>query len=160
MNIIYETSVKEAKPLPDFSGTDDSFVSLTLNGLVLDKNMLSLINKIGNERLDILATLDFLTINSMFYNRDLTASMRSRLRHLTEMGIVEHVGRKKYVLARSLYSAAGKPGVHRKPDPLHRKYQSCSLVLWTGAKTITRDFIRLGFLVRMLQLICIIIAIN
>ena len=121
MNIIYETSVKEAKPLPDFSGTDDSFVSLTLNGLVLDQNMLSLINKIGNERLDILATLDFLTINSMFYNRDLTASMRSRLRHLTEMGIVEHVGRKKYVLARSLYSAAGKPGVHTRKVGLDRE---------------------------------------
>ena len=60
-------------------------------------------------------------INSMFYNRDLTASMRSRLRHLTEMGIVEHVGRKKYVLARSLYSAAGKPGVHTRKVGLDRE---------------------------------------
>ena len=40
MNIIYETSIKEAKQLPDFSGTDDNFVSLKLSGLVLDKKML------------------------------------------------------------------------------------------------------------------------
>jgi len=29
-------------------------------------------------------------------------------------GIVEHIGRKKYVLARSLYAATGKTGVHTR----------------------------------------------
>ena len=120
MNIIYETSIKEAKQLPDFTGTDDSFVSLTLNGLVLDKKMLSLINKIGNERLESLSTTDFLTIDALYYERPLNESMKSRLKHLTEMGIVEHVGRNKYVLARSLYSAAGKPGTHTRIVGLDR----------------------------------------
>lgn len=121
MNIIYETCVKEAKQLPDFSGTDDFFVSLTLNGLIIDKKMLSLINKIGNERLDSLSTLDFLTINSLYYNRDLTSNMKLRLPHLTDMGIVEHVSRSKYVLARSLYSAVGKSGIHTRKVGLDRE---------------------------------------
>lgn len=120
MNIIYEISIKEAKQLPDFTGTDDSFVSLTLNGLVLDKRMLSLINKIGNERLESLSTTDFLTIDALYYERSLTESMKLRLKHLTEMGIVEHIGRNKYVLARSLYSAAGKPGAHTRIVGLDR----------------------------------------
>ena len=120
MNIIYETSIKEAKQLPDFTGTDDSFVSLTLNGLVLDKKMLSLINKIGNERLESLSTTDFLTIDALYYERPLSDSMKSRLKHLTEMGIVEHVGRNKYVLARSLYRAAGKSGIHTRIIGLDR----------------------------------------
>ncbi len=120
MNIIYETSIKEAKQLPDFTGTDDSFVCLTLNGLVLDKKMLSLINKIGNERLESLSTTDFLTIDALYYERPLNESMRSRLKHLTDMGIVEHLGRNKYVLARSLYSAAGKPGTHTRVVGLDR----------------------------------------
>ena len=48
MNLIYELSIKEAKQLPDFTGTDEDFVIITLNGLVLDTKMLSLINqKIG-----------------------------------------------------------------------------------------------------------------
>ena len=121
MNIIYETSIKEAKQLPDFTGTDDSFVSLTLNGLVLDKKMLSLINKIGNERIDNLTTTDFLVINSLYYEKPLSESMTIRLKHLVDMGIVEHVGRKKYVLARSLYSAAGKPGIHTRKVGLDRE---------------------------------------
>ena len=121
MNIIYETSIKEAKQLPDFTGTDDSFVSLTLSGLVLDKKMLSLINKIGNERLDSLSTTDFLAINALYYEKPLNDNMRSSLKHLTEMGIVEHISRNKYVLARSLYSAAGKPGIHTRRVGLDRE---------------------------------------
>ena len=121
MNIIYETSVKEAKPLPDFSGTDDSFVSLTLNGLVIDKQMLSVINRIGNERLDTLTTADFLTINALYHDMPLDSHMQERLKHLTELGIVEHIGRSKYVLSRSLYSAVGKSGVHTRIVGLDRE---------------------------------------
>lgn len=121
MNIIYETSIKEAKQLPDFAGTDDNFVNLTLNGLVLDKKMLSLINRIGNDRLDSLSTADFLAINALYYERALDDSLRLRLKHLTEIGIVEHIGRNKYVLARSLYSAAGKSGVHTRIIGLDRE---------------------------------------
>lgn len=121
MNIIFETSIKEAKQLPDFTGTDDSFVNLTLNGLVLDKRMLSLINKIGNDRLCILSTADFLAINSLYFERPLNDNLQSRLKHLTELGIVEHIGRSKYVLARSLYSVAGKHGVHTRMVGLDRE---------------------------------------
>lgn len=120
MNIIYETSIKEAKPLPDFTGTDDSFVSLTLNGLVIDKQMLSVINRIGNERLDTLTTTDFLTINALYHDMPLDSHLQNRLKHLTEMGIVEHIGRSRYVLSRSLYSAIGKSGVHTRIVGLDR----------------------------------------
>ena len=120
MNIIYETSIKEAKQLPDFTGTDSSFVCLTLNGLILDKKMLTLINRIGNDRLASLSTTDFLTINAMYHEIPLSSQMQGRLRYLTDMGIIEHVSRNKYVLARSLYSAVGKAGVHTRMVGLDR----------------------------------------
>ena len=121
MNIIYETCVKEAKQLPDFTGTDDSFVSLTLNGLIIDKKMLLLINKIGNERLESLTTADFLVIDAFYHDRDLNDTLKSRLKHLTEMGIVEHIGRNKFVLSRSLYSTVGKAGIHTRVVGLDRE---------------------------------------
>lgn len=121
MNIIFETSIKEAKQLPDFTGTDSGLVCLTLNGLIIDKKMLSLINKIGNDRMDSLTTADFLAINALYYERATDDILRPRLKHLTELGIVEHIGRNKYVLARSLYSAAGKPGVHTRIVGLDRE---------------------------------------
>ena len=41
-------------------------------------------------------------------------NQRPCLEKLTELGLVEHVSRSKYVLARNLYAAAGKAGVHTR----------------------------------------------
>lgn len=120
MNLIYELSIKEAKQLPDFIGTDDNFVSITLNGLVLDQKMLSFINKIGNERLETFATADFLVIDALYHEKRLSVNLQLRLNRLIEMGIVEHAGRNKYVLARSLYEVTGKPGIYTRLVGLDR----------------------------------------
>jgi len=120
MNLIYELSIKEAKSLPNFKGTDDNFVCITLNGLVLDKKMLTLINKIGNERLESLSTGDFLVINTLFHEQKLPENMRVYTKRLINMGIIEHTGRSKYILARSLYAITGKSGVHTRLAGLDR----------------------------------------
>lgn len=120
MNLIYELNIKEAKQLPDFTGTDENFVSLALNGLVLDMKMLSLINQIGNDRMEILSTGDFLTINELYHEQSVTESLKPSLKKLMNLGIVEHIGRNKYVLARSLYTAAGKSGIHTRVVGLDR----------------------------------------
>lgn len=121
MNLIYELSIKEAKQLPDFAGSDVNFVVLTLNGLVIDAKMLSVIKRIGDERMESLATIDLLTINALYHNFPLTDGMKARLKHLIEMGLVEHIGRKSYVLARSLYEAVGEAGVHTRIVGLDRE---------------------------------------
>ena len=120
MNLMFELSVQEAKPLPDFSGTDDYFVCVTLNGLIIDKAMLSVINRISEKCAELLSTGDFLTIDALYHGRVLTEKMYPHLNRLTEMGIVEHIGRKKYVLARSLYAATGRTGVHTRQVGLDR----------------------------------------
>lgn len=121
MNLIYELSIKEAKQLPDFTGTDQDFVRITLNGLIIDTKMLSLINRIGNDRLEALSTGDFLTIHALYHEDKLPESLRPNLKRLAELGLVEHTGRSKYVLARSLYAAAGKAGVHTRIVGLDRE---------------------------------------
>lgn len=120
MNLIYELSIKEAKQLPDFTGTDENFVKITLNGLVLDTKMLSLINQIGNDRMETLSTGAFLVINALYHEQSIAENLGPCLKSLTELGIVEHVGRNKYVLARSLYMAAGKSGLHTRMVGLDR----------------------------------------
>jgi len=121
MNLIYELNIKEAKSLPDFQGTDDHWVCITLNGLVLDKRMLSLLNRIGNESLELLSTADFLVINALFYEQKLPDNLRLQTKRLIDMGIIERVGRTKFVLARSFYNVVGKPGVHTRLVGLDRE---------------------------------------
>ena len=120
MNLMFELSIQEAKPLPDFTGTDDFLVKVTLNGLILDKAMLSVINRITENSDKLLSTEDFLVIDALYHERLLNEKMQSRLNRLIDMGIVEHIGRKKYVLARSLYAATGKSGVHTRHVGLDR----------------------------------------
>ena len=85
MNLMYEWSIKEAKQLPDFTGTDQDFVKLTLNGMVLDEKMLSLINRIGDERMESLTTGDFLVINAMYHAESIPQNLRQNLKRLENL---------------------------------------------------------------------------
>ena len=115
MNLMFELSVHEAKPLPDFLGTDDFFVVVTLNGIVIDEQMIPVIKKICEKGEQTpLSTEDFLVIDALYNDRPLDAKMYSRMKRLMKLGIVEHIGYKKFVLARSLYAAAGKSGVYTR----------------------------------------------
>ena len=59
MNLMYEWSIKEAKQLPDFTGTDQDFVKINSKRYGAGRKMLSLINRIGDERMESLTTGDF-----------------------------------------------------------------------------------------------------
>jgi ATP-dependent DNA helicase RecG len=128
MNLIYECSVKEAKALPDFKGTDDYYVFMTLNGLIIDKQMLSVLSKIGDERLEQFVTEDFLVIDELFRREKIPAKFHSRIHPLLDMGIIETSGRNKYVLARSLYAVTGKAGVYTRNVGLDRETNKALLL--------------------------------
>ena len=85
------------------------------------RGILLLLGKIGNEHLESLSTDDFLVINLLFHEQKLPNNLRSRIKRLIDMGIVENAGRSKYVLARALYSATGKSGVHTRLIGLDRE---------------------------------------
>ena len=120
MNLMYELSVMEAKELPDFTGTDEHFVNLTLHGLILDKNMLSVMKKIGDDRLESFPTYDFLIVNDLYHENPVPEALRPRLKQLSDIGVLEHIGRNKYVLARGLYASVGKSGIHTRKVGLDR----------------------------------------
>ena len=75
---------------------------------------------VEEDKAELLSTEDFLVIDALYHERPLNEKMQSRLNRLIEMGIVEHIGRKKYILARSLYAATGKTGVHTRHVGLDR----------------------------------------
>jgi ATP-dependent DNA helicase RecG len=90
MNLIYEMAIKEAKPLPDFTGSDAYFVRLTLNGKVIDRRMLALIKGIDDEQLDAMTTDDYILLRTLFLGKDITDVSQSRFEHLAELGIIRY----------------------------------------------------------------------
>ena len=89
MNLIYEMSVKEAKPLPSFSGSDAMFVKLTLDGQVIHPRMLALLKEIGNDRLSVMTTDDYMLLGALFREEDLRDVDPVRFKHLAELEIVK-----------------------------------------------------------------------
>jgi len=89
MNMIYEMAVREAKPFPDFTGSDAYFVKLTLYGKVFDVRMLQLIKKLGEETLEVMTTNDYLLLIAAFTGKGLESIHPSRFEHLMELGVVK-----------------------------------------------------------------------
>lgn len=88
MNLIYEAAVKEAKPLPDFNGSDAFFVMLTIKGKVINSDMLTFIKKIDDERLNAMTTNDYLLLGSLFNRNGHERIEWAQFEHLAELGIV------------------------------------------------------------------------
>ncbi|MCL2821539.1 MAG: transcriptional regulator, partial [Oscillospiraceae bacterium] len=108
MNLMYELCTVEAKPLLDFEGSDSYFISLTLNGIIRDEKLILLFKRIGTDITENFVTEDYLIVYNLFFEQKLSKKLRSRIKHLVEIGIVEHLGRGKYVLSKSLYESIGE----------------------------------------------------
>ncbi|MCL2020497.1 MAG: putative DNA binding domain-containing protein [Oscillospiraceae bacterium] len=90
MNLIYELAIKEAKPLPNFSGSDAYFVKLTLEGKVFNEHMLALIKKTDEELLDSMTTDDYVLLSALYQGENLSDYKQSQFEHLVELGIITH----------------------------------------------------------------------
>lgn len=131
MNLMFEQSIQESKPVPDFSGTDRYQVVLTLNGQVQEPLFLRFLEKIGKERLQLFNTQDFLLLDLVHREQTVPEKMQPRLKTLVERGIVESVGRgrgTRFILARKYYALAGKKGVYTRKKGLDRETNKALLL--------------------------------
>ena len=123
MNRIFEECIKESKPAPDFSNTDDYQVSVTLHGDIQDPKFLQFLEQIGRERLAAFTTQDFLALDQIHLEQPISELLRGRLPLLVDQGIIEMIGRgrgARYILSRSLYGFLGKKGVYTRKKGLDR----------------------------------------
>jgi len=103
---MFELSIQESKPTPDFTGTDQYQVVLNLNGEVQDPRFLQFLEKVGRETLDLFSTADFLLLDHIHREHRVPDQFQNRLQSLVEKGVVERFGRGrgvKYILSRRYY---------------------------------------------------------
>ena len=124
MNRMFEASIRESKPTPDFTGTDDYQVSVTLRGDVEDPEFLRFLERVGRERLAAFTTEDFLVLHALHREEPVVERLKHRLHYLAEQGVVETVGRGKgtrHILSRRFYGFLGKKGVYTRRRGLDRE---------------------------------------
>lgn len=117
MNLIFETAIRQGKPLPSFAGTSAHEVRLTLDGMVKSTAFVRFMERLGEETLRLFSTCDFLVLNYLHREQPLSEHLKTRLPGLIEAGAVETVGRGKgtrYLLSQRLYAALGAKGVYTR----------------------------------------------
>ncbi|MEN6385613.1 MAG: RNA-binding domain-containing protein [Phycisphaerales bacterium] len=122
-NRMFEESIKQSKPLPDFSDTDEYQVSLVLNGEIQDVNFLKFLEKVNKEKSISFGTNELLTLNNIHNGKKIPSNMLPTLHSLVEHGIVEFVGKgrgTKYLLSRRFYTFIGKEGTYTRKRGLDR----------------------------------------
>ncbi len=117
---MFEECIKESKPAPDFSDTDDYQVSLTLRGDVQDPLFLQFLEKIGRETLSSFTTKDFLLLDYLHKEKPVPKEFADRIPRLAELGVIVRAGKGKYVLSKRFYALAGKKGVYTRKRGLDR----------------------------------------
>lgn len=124
MNLIFESAIRQGKPLPSFSGTSLHEVCLILEGTVKSPAFVRFIERLGDQTLRSFSTYDFLTLDYLHREQALSDYLKARLPGLVEAGAVESVGRGKgtrYLLCQRLYSELGAKGVYTRKKGLDRE---------------------------------------
>jgi ATP-dependent DNA helicase RecG len=131
MNLMFELSIQESKPTPDFTGTDQYQVVLSLNGEVQDPRFLQFLEKVGRETLDLFSTADFLLLDHIHRERRVPDHLQNRLQSLVEKGVVERFGRGrgvKYILSRRYYKMVDEKGAYTRKKGLDRETNKALLL--------------------------------
>ena len=121
MDFIYATGIREGKGLPLWDGTDDYEVRMTLNGMVLDDNILLAIKRISDETLASFSTQDFMAMDAILRELPIRKELKDNAQKLVAIGLAEKVGNNRYIPARRIYAAKGKTGIHTRRQGLDRE---------------------------------------
>lgn len=119
-----EESLREGKPRPDFKGTDEYEVSLTIRGEVKNPAFIRFLERVSSEQQVSFSLEDLMLLDLLQNDQPITSELRTNLTHLVDQGVVERVGRGRgvrYVLSRKFYSFLGKPGAYTREKGLDRE---------------------------------------
>jgi ATP-dependent DNA helicase RecG len=117
VNLMFESAVRQGKPLPDFSGSSAHEVRLVLEGTVRSPAFVRFMERLGEQTLRSFSTHDFLALDYVHRDQPLPESLAARLPGLIAAGAVETVGRGKgirHLLSKRMYAEIGARGVYTR----------------------------------------------
>lgn len=100
---MFNLTVREGKPSPDFTGSDEYQVSLTLDGVVQDERLIQFFESVTAETGYIFRVDDLIAIDAIARSKPIPDQVRGRLDSLLDIGAVQRVGRGRFDLAHRFY---------------------------------------------------------
>lgn len=128
MNLIYEDLIKQSKPAPDFSRTDQYQVGLTLFGTVQDPAFVRFVEKVSQETTAFFSTHDWLLMAAASRGEKLPKQPENRISRLIDLGIIERGKGRVFLLSRRYYEFVGKPADYTRKKGLDRDHNLALLL--------------------------------
>lgn len=128
---IFRQCIQETKPLPEFTGTDDYHVCLSLQGVVQDAAFLRFLEKIGAETQKSFGIDDFLLLDILRTGKKIPGNLTYRLPYLREKGIIELLSKGRgahYILSKKFYTFSGNAGIYTRHRGLDRETNKALLL--------------------------------
>lgn len=123
VNLMFEHCIRESKPTPDYSRSDEYTVNLRLDGEIQDPRFLRFLEKIGDKQVASFTTDDLLVLDCIRNERQIPHPLKPRVHGLLASGVIERFGKGrgvKHILSSTFYEFLGKQGVHTRKRGLDR----------------------------------------
>jgi len=128
VNMMFEQCILESKAKPDFSGSDEYQVSVSLPGEIQDEDFLRFLERVGDERLAHFTTQDLILLDLVHRELPVPDELRPRLKTLAGTGVIEARGAGRYRLSRGFYRSSDQKGVYTRRRGLDRETNKALLL--------------------------------
>ncbi len=122
MNLMFEESIRQSKPLPSFERSDQYQVGLTLFGNIESVEFVRFAEKISREKGQFFGTHDWLVFAQVARDGKVSKSLRPFVPKLVDLGLVERVGGSRMILARRYYEHTGDAASYTRKRGLDREH--------------------------------------
>lgn len=127
-DLLFETAVREGKVPLDYRGSDEFQVRLTLHGRVEDEGFLRFLEHATRDAATSFTTQELLVLDAVRRQIEIPDFGRSSIQHLLDLGLIEHAGRGRLILARKYHALVGRPGEYTRQRGLDRETNKALLV--------------------------------
>ncbi len=121
---MFELSIRQGKPIPNYNHSDSSQVFLTLPCEIQNPKFLQYLERIGQEQLCTFSIEDFLILDLVQREESIPQNFQSNVRNLLERGILEKYSRGRgvhYLFSRRYYNFIGEKGTYTRQKGLDRE---------------------------------------
>lgn len=122
VDLMYQLSIRDSKPRPDYSGSDEYLVCLRLNGKVLNKQFVRFLLQCSQESLESLSTDHWLVLDALSREEEIPTNSSESLERLLELELVVRASGGRFILPKVYYEFLGRvASFHRLRDREEKK---------------------------------------
>jgi ATP-dependent DNA helicase RecG len=128
---MFSESIKQGKAVPDFTGTNEHQVHLTIKGEVQNPHFLRFLEQLGEERLESFSIEELMALDLIARGIAVSEPLKLRLPRLVDNGVIERRGAGRgthHILSRELYGYVGQKGKYTRKRGLDHETNKALLL--------------------------------